>query len=98
MGKRKDELFKENYDFNKDIGLLLYKYRKKHNLSQSELGKIVSTSSNTISQTELGNRTCNLYNMYLYTKTLNIPLNELINILYDKKYLPYEIKGKIKKS
>ena len=96
MGKRKDELFKENYDFNKDIGLLLYKYRKKNNLSQSELGKIVSTSSNTISQTELGNRTCNLFNMFLYTNTLNIPSNELIDILYNDKYLPNEIK--IKKS
>ena len=34
MGKRKDEFFKENYGFNKDFGLLLYKYRKQNNLSQ----------------------------------------------------------------
>lgn len=92
MGQKKENLFEENKKFIDDFGDLLCTYRRMTRLSQEKLAEVLEISSNTISETERGNRNSTVYNFYLFIHFFKISKEEVIKLLYDDKYIPDSIK------
>ena len=97
VSKKKIELFEENEKFNSYVGDILSKYRRINRISQEKLGGLIGVGRKTISDIELGLRTCNIYILYLIIQALNIPSDEIINIFGIEKYFPSECLYKIRK-
>lgn len=56
---------------------VLVEYRKKHDLSQAELGKTLGKKSQTISRYETGQRRISFGTAKMINKQLKIPLKKL---------------------
>lgn len=79
---------KENFDFNSNIGKCLFNQRRMLGISQETVASKISMVRQGVSELELGNRNCTLYNFYLLIHELNISEETVIELLYDRKFLP----------
>ena len=88
MGKMKEQMPKENFDFNINIGKCLFNQRRMLGISQETVASKISMVRQGVSELELGNRNCTLYNFYLLIHELNISEKTVIELLFDRKFLP----------
>lgn len=88
MGKMKKDMPKENFVFNINVGKYIFEQRRMMGISQDTLASKISMVRQGVSELELGNRNCTLYNFYLLIHELNISEETVIKLLFDKKYLP----------
>ena len=63
----------------KQLGENIKKYRKKNNISQENLAKLLNVTQPCINRYEKGSIEISTYNLYKISKYLNVSIDELIN-------------------
>lgn len=96
MGKKREELYKENELFNSKFGFILSEHRSLKDLTQEELSYLMKLHEDTVGTNERGISNFPFYYAYLYINILDIPQEVIIDFLYNPKYMPQEVKDKMK--